>query len=105
MEKLFMISTCVMQRSEKDAVGLHARFAGQPTALQRASFHLWRVLYLPAPPPPPALHVLSLPNFSFLFKSKAKKDILKDWVQIHPTPPCVQTAATSAWYFNKEKLI
>lgn len=82
MEKLFMISTCVMQRSEKDAVGLHTRFAGQPTALQRACFHLASPLPACLPhPPPPALHVLnSLPEFSFLFKSKAKKDILKDWV-------------------------
>lgn len=74
MEKLFMISTCVMQRSEKDAVGLHARFAGQPTALQRASFHLWRVLYLPAPPHPHRRSTFSVfLTFPFYLKAKPKR--------------------------------
>lgn len=74
-----------MQRSEKDAAGLHTRVTGQgcPTAggTPACKFPSVASPLPPCPPPPPALHVLSsLPEFSFLFKSKAKKDILKDWV-------------------------
>lgn len=53
-------------------------------------------------------HVLSsLPEFYFLFKSKAKKDILKEIVGLNPFYSAffLQMAATSEQYFNKEKQI
>lgn len=73
-----------MQWSEKDAVGLHTRFTGQgcPTAdgTPACKFPSVASPMPPCLPAPPRHFMFTAVFLRFLFKSEAKKDILKDWV-------------------------